>query len=522
MKIIWLLLIIIVVLSCSLPDNFGLPSWYTNHKLKIINDDWAVNELAEHDSTLIIINDTLKFHTAIDASSEVGEIEIEQPDERIVPVSLEEIAPESIEQYDGETVPEIPAFIMEPISKNFEEFSEFEVISFSEAQLKLIITNNTMVYLGNEPEHPLKAVLMDYTTNDTLLTRVLDNDIPPGGTNQQNISLAGYTFPNTIKIRITGGSKGSNGEETTVNLDSTFDINLIIESIKADYVIADIPEQSVETIEGSIPVGTEYPEFYGDFAIVSNSSITFNFNIPIAANIDVKLIAINDENRDTLRVNNQIPMIAAASGNSSVTYYSTESNLNDLLSILPEHFEYSLDPVVGSEQGVLDTLYSTNSIGANIDILTDLNIAADCWIIPYANNQADVDKIDTKDFDIDKYEGFQSGGIAYQYLNNTGAEAGLDILISKNDFENDQEILNPDSSVTVITIPNLEGTTGENFNDGSIDITEDDLKDFLADSVFVARKLYFYSDAMEPISGHIHLKGELNLELLISEDLVSE
>ncbi|MCD4818214.1 MAG: hypothetical protein K8S23_05950 [Candidatus Cloacimonetes bacterium] len=528
MKNILLTLFVMIVLSCSIPSDLGIPTWNTKYNLKIINDSWDIVQLAEEDTTIIVIEEDLFFHEFFNDRSIVDEIDIDDPAEKEAIITLGEMNSD-LEAVNDSTIIVSP-FDIEPIEKELDPFEEFIEITFSSGLLRFVIHNETSIVLGDSPENPLVAQIINYDTGELLFEESYPEDIMPNSFSSLLVNLSDITIPNTIKVVIMGGSKGSNGETIIIDTSEEMHISVQFEDIKASHAIARIPEQEIDISSGYKDVSTPYPAIFGTLELAGNSRMVISYSTPIPASAEIILLASNDEEEMYFVLNNGEYPVLEMLGNSAppdsmiIEFQANESNLNEFLSILPTKIEYSLYPIIGDDSDEYYEISSTDSVFIQVDFFAELNINADCWIIPISDNVPKTTSENTIDFNDDLYNAFVSGGFHLDYSNTTGLRVGFDILLSETDFTTFEEILYPDTTnVKILHIPLLE-TTIDTTDFKSVDIILEhlDLQPMLADSIFIATKLQLKSEADEPLSGIVKVLGEMNLELTISSDLIEQ
>jgi hypothetical protein len=520
MKLLLFFIIIMVLLSCSLPDKFGIPSWTSSYNLKILNDSWEVSELATDDSTLVMDGETLTFHSFINDNAAVGNFQIDSPEPKETSITLGEINPDLI-ALEGQVVPNIEPFEIVPVTKQFSEFEEFQEVTFSQGVFKLTIDNQTSVVLGNQPDSPLQAVLSNYVTGETILSQEHPQDILPFQSSLVTFPIAGITVPNTVEVKIIGGSKGSNGESVLVDPSESIELLLELDDIKASHAIATIPYQEIDAVTDMQTVETNYPHIIGDFSIAGASRMELQWTCPVPVHSVLIIQAMGSETMELRMNDGSYPTIDYMPGDGVTTFYNTECNLNQFLSVLPEHFEYTLQPFVGNDSGIFYEISSSDEVNMKIDFHADLNLEADCWIIPQTNGAPKTSVVQTSDFTQEMFDAFRQGGFMLEYINETGSEAGVDILVSTQDFVTFEEVMNPDmETIRMLHVPRLENSQDNTFQQLDIVLNHEDLQPLLADSVFIATRLQFLSEADAPLQNGLSLKGEIFLELLFSQELI--
>lgn len=686
-KWILLFLAIMIVAGCSMPDfdKLGLPTWNTTFEMYLLNDTYQAVQLADEDSSLVAFGETLGLYkTASDAGNvnfsmktssndenmEIGDININDPDPTSTSILLAEVDP----NLNNGPVPEpgiLPFILPEIVKDDVEPFNEFQEISFLAGTMRISLTNNTAIWFGDiDAGHPLIVHILDMNDNE-LLAQPFSEDIPPD--NSQTISeymdMTGQTMVNEIKIAITGGSRGTDGQAALIDLDSTLDIELEVTDLVADYVIAHIPEQTIEdfvivdldenliiyqgdiaegnhhllieienfidmemeallyinyltisgqssyfsqmidiqrsggsgqssyqtevieisqatlgkkpdfdvllttitlnvealvldsgdeyreisfedafninvtvsdleftylkgiiypqeqeVISGSTTLDMNYPYVAGELEVVSFSKITFDFFTPIHTDIEVEFYTYNSEDMSAQLKefdSGDNPVFNLAAGQSEVVFTSDEYNINELISILPDSVYYLLHPIAGDSTEVFE-FFSGDEISVEIIIESELDFAADCWIIPRNDNgEPDVQKVDTKEFGQEIIDTYLNGKVFIHYNNNLGIDSGANVLISLHKPEGFEELMVADTtSYTVIKVPSMLYSNGNELETIEVDISRNDLNFFLADSVYIVPKLRLYSEPGTPLSGAIKLQAGLSLELEISSDLI--
>jgi len=536
MKYFFVVLVVLLIFGCSIPSDFGIPTWKTKLHLKFFNDEYTVEDLAAEDSTLFVQDSILAFDKTIRDTQNIGNFRLDNPDPKNTQFYLYELAPDSLDLQDfqGVTVPFIPAFSMIPVNKSLAPFSEFEEITFSSGEISLDVVNNACIWLGNkEAGEPLTLSIVDFVSDEEIVSFTSENDIPPnGGTGLVTGSIADVIFPNTLKLLIYGGSKGSDGQPATIDTMATIGVTVQISDIQASYVRnARIPKQSIDPVIGNYQTGFEYPEIHGDFELLGYRKIELNFFSPVPASFKIDITAINSSDLSMVKLlpfNSDSLYFEIPQGNTSVVLSSEDYNLNEFITILPDSFAYEIYPTVGDTSQVFDLDFN-DDVNIDIEIYTEFQIqtgVTGIWLVPMKNNEVLVDTVKTGDFQQKYYDAFISGGCDFKYLNTAGVEMKSEILIARNKEDILSEIYhfdNPDTSkITLIEIPYLETTENSVYKDISIVMQQNDLDYFLEDSVFVCPRFNVYSEGEHPLSGGVKLLGELNLEFIASDELIHD
>jgi hypothetical protein len=537
-KIILPFFLVLLLIGCSIPDEIGLPSWTVPIRLVILNDVFDAEFIAEEVGSFQTNGDTLQFYEIISESQYFGDIEIEDTGVRSEIYSLGEIAPDWFSQHNGLQVDAISGYpdITVPfeIIKDFEPFSEFEQIKFVNGDLHLTITNNTVFWFGNAPDGvPLIIQVLD--ANDELLIEeaIFENIAPLGGTASEIISLADSLVSNDITLRLLGEGDITGNNTAIIDTSTTGQLDIQITDIQAEYIInAMVPSQQIEFIEGYKEIDIVQAEIVGEDSIEfrGNSSIIFTIESQIPMIASFELIAKRDAIEIPLTDDEGNPInINVEEGISQIEFTSDDYNINELLQIIPDGFEYSLDPSIG-DGTIISYLSFDDSISIDFEVIADLQIltfAEDgIWIIPLIDGELSIDTQDTEVFDQTMSDAYNSGKIIFKYWNNTGMEVGFDFLVSDDSSSVLTEIFNfeePDTSnVQMFRIPLFEETSGDNYKELELNVLQNELSYFVSDSVYTLPRIHIFSNGENPWAGGLKIQADLVIEIDISHDLINE
>ncbi len=518
-KLILFLFVILLLQSCVKFDKLGMPSWEAEYQVNVLNDTYTVNQIADEESLLYVQNDVLRFKNTIADSVSYSNVHIDHPMEKSVTISLGNLSDE-ISQLNGQTTV-VPTFNIEPLQEDIPNYNEFEEITFNTAQIKFTIDNNTDIYLGNYPENPLMLSLLNKESGAMVYQYIVEQNIPPHSSLTSVLDLSGYTFPNSLKLQLEGGSIGSNGETITIDTSQNLGITIALLDFSIRHVRAHIPYQELPEQTITQYLSITFPHIDGTFSLTSQSSINFVINSSLPGETSMKLISVGQNGeKDTLKVNGEIPVLTITPGETNITFYSDNSNLNELLTLLPERFDMIVNPSVGDTTDTIYDIYSDEQISYRITIDTDINIDADCWIIPRSDDKPNITATDVSQLNDTNVDNFISGGFKMKFDNQTGIQLGMDILVSGNreNLDDFDKVLNPDTTqVTLFSIPVIK--TGKD----SIDfvIKRRDLDVFIPDSVYAVPRIKLISAADSPLANGINVKAKLYIKLLVNKDILS-
>ena len=396
----------------------------------------------------------------------------------------------------------------------------------------MTIVNNTIIWGGDSPHNnPLKVDLIN-GENDALVETVefMNEDIPPlGGSNFRTFDLAGKTMPNFFKLKMYGGSRGTDGQPATIDTDATFDILVELENVSASHVSgAKIPSQSIDDISGTLNMSVPYPIIVGDFDLVGESEIKIDYTSPIPAEMILHFTSVSDTEQVELQhITNDTIRVNIGAGTTSVLLSANEYNINNFLEILPDYINYTFEASIGDTSQVYE-LDMQDEITMEISINGDLQIqtqAEGIWAMPAENDLPMITTEDTKDFDHKIYDSFRRGALIFEYTNTTGYELAADILVADDSIKIAEEMYNftttDTSKVQLFQIPKLE-ITASDPQEFEFSIEQNDLDFFLADSVYVGTRVFIYSTGIESFSGEVSMIGKVKLKILIDENLVKE
>jgi len=526
----------LVLVSCSIPDEIGLPSWTVPIRLVLLNDTYDAEALAEEVGSFQANGDTLVFYEMISESQYFGDIEIEDTGIYSQVYSLAEFASSEISALDGQPVSVIPGYpdvtIPFEIVKDFDPFEEYEEIKFINGNLNLTITNNTVFWLGNSPEGlPLTVQILDDDQVLQVEEAVFENVAPLGGTATGVISLADSLIGNDLTIKLLGEGDITDDSSAIIDTSATGQIDIQITDIQADYVInAQIPSQPIDIIDGYKDIDLIQPEIVNEdsFRFSGESSITFTIESQIPMTASFELVAKRDTTEIMLENNEGIPInLNVEDGVTQIEFNSDEYNINEMLQIIPDGFEYSMDPFIGNGT-VIPYLSFNDSVSIEFEVEADLQIETfeedGLWIIPLDDGDINLEVVDTEDFEPDMFDAYNSGKIIFKYWNYTGMEVGFDVLVAEDSTTVLSEVYNfegPDSTsaVEMFRVPLFEQTSGDNYKELEMIVQQEELSYFLSDSVYTVPRVHIYSEGEESWTGGLKIQADLVIEVNISSEL---
>ena len=533
------ILFILFLIGCSIPDEFGIPSWTTQFRLIFLHDTYDAEAIADTVGSFVANGDTLQFYESTEDFQTVGDIEIADTEIKNTNFVLGDFVPPEIAALNGLPVSNLPnyPFITIPfgIIKTFDPFDEYEEIKFMEGFLELSITNNTVFWLGDSLDgNPLIINVLD-GNGDPLVENVVFPDIAPeGGAGSQMINLqTGEPFPNEIQLQLTGEGDITENASAIIDTSASIQLDIQIIDIQADWVTqAMIPSQEIEIISGYIEADLPQPVIVEEDSFCFNgySAIIFNIVSPAPAVAVFELVSKKSGVQVPL-VHNEGDSITIniSEGLTEFMLTSENYNINEMLQIIPDGFDYEFNTLIG-DNTVIDSLNHADSIGVDIEIIADVQIYTfeeeGIWIIPLENGEIEISEEDVSDFDDAIYNAFKYGRVIFKYWNTSGMELGFDLLVSDDSTNVLEEIFNfenPDSTkVQMFRIPLMEITTDSTYGEYELNITQDQLDFFLADSVYIVPRINISSEGAQPWTGGITIQGDLSIEVFISSELFED
>ncbi len=206
-------------------DDGGLYIYLEGDSLRVELDQDLSVELESHESTY-----------------ELGLFELEAGEAGNFDFDLSELYPEVLLLPPG-TVPVPPfAFVLNPEPQDIVDVQSAHVES---GYLRAIIDNQFQVPLsGPEMPYTLRCEIRDTSTDELIDTIVFLDEIPPGVADTALVDMSGRTLPDSVSVRILGGSEGHPGVE---DVDPYRVLNILVDfvDLAVDEATAAVGEQSI-------------------------------------------------------------------------------------------------------------------------------------------------------------------------------------------------------------------------------------------------------------------------------------
>ncbi|MDP8201122.1 MAG: hypothetical protein P9M11_03160 [Candidatus Tenebribacter burtonii] len=333
----------------------------------------------------------------------------------------------------------------------------------------------------------------------------------------------GITLLDSLKIIIDAITADTGDDYRKINSSDVFDIQTTIDELEFAYFQGILDPREQDEVTGDEVIDIDYPYITGEFAIAGYSEIRFVVDTSVPAMLTIDLNSINSDGdiEQLVDINGEIPILDITGGGTIVVLSSDEYNINEFISILPDSVWYTIYPIIGDSENMIE--YNQGDvIETEIIIEAQLDIEADCWVIPKdGDGNPRVEKIDTEDIGQTEIDAFLNAKLTLNYINTLGFDTGVKILISQQKTDDFTELINPDTTLfTIINVPNIIQSTGPGMEQVEIEITKHDLEFFRRDSVFVIPKIQLFSEEGTPLSGSIELQALIELEIEISSGLM--
>ncbi|HPR18352.1 MAG TPA: hypothetical protein PLD62_08905 [Candidatus Cloacimonadota bacterium] len=330
----------------------------------------------------------------------------------------------------------------------------------------------------------------------------------------------------SLKVVVAALTTDSGEEYREVNATDSFEISVTVSELEFAYVSGILQPQEQDIIEGESEIGTDYPYINGEFGFSGYSEIVLDLFTPVPAEIGVDIHSSNTNGEEvSLREygSDEMPLFILPQGNSQIIISSEQYSINELISILPDSINYTIYPTVGDSSEIF--VYNQgDSLTANIQINSRLDIVADCWLIPKDDDgNPDVQSVDVSEFKQKHLDAFKYAKLTLNYYNDLGLATGARLLISEQRTEDFATLVTPDTTqFTIINIPYLTQSTGTELDSIQVNIDQHDLEYFLADSVFIIPKILLYSEEGIPLAGSINMQASVEVEVEVNNELVQD
>ncbi|MDP8209207.1 MAG: hypothetical protein RAO94_00375 [Candidatus Stygibacter australis] len=313
----WIFIVIVVLLmflGCSLPQNPGLPTWDTKLSFYVLNDSYDLLELAEEDSSIVLtenaVGDTVLGiyqenlnEQEIDIgqtepvfesdTAEIGDIAISDVDPIQGGITFGEFASAANLDIPGQgvEVPEIVSFSFEDISIELEPVNEIQWVEIMSGGFDLEIINNMIIGLGNYQVGEYLTLSLVHENDGGVWENVIDDiiledrNLAPGENYTTSIDLEGIVLYRDMQLLISGGSRGTDGNSVVIVLEDQLETNISFwDDLKASAAEALIAEQTIEDT-----VSIELDEDYHIYEATLADNPDYQLSIHVENGIDVAL-----------------------------------------------------------------------------------------------------------------------------------------------------------------------------------------------------------------------------------------
>ncbi|MBD3288078.1 hypothetical protein GF337_04685 [candidate division KSB1 bacterium] len=292
-----LMLVFLTLLNCEM-EKPAQPSWETALRIPLMSKKIPISDIVEEESNLLSDSTGqvhFKFEKKIDTflledklslspnsneyRTELGVFKVETPEHRSMDVSLTDIYPMSSSMAGESAI--IPPFEISPIIKKLAPYPDFAWISIETGEIIITLTNNLDIILGK----PLHLNLYDCSDNKLIDALTIDKLIHPGENVIKRIQLDGKRISNSLQIKISGASAGTQGEIVPIDSASSMLIECEISELHVSSALAQVSDLHIGSssflhISDSIAI---------HHATIKQGSMQFCINQSFSANATVEI-----------------------------------------------------------------------------------------------------------------------------------------------------------------------------------------------------------------------------------------
>jgi hypothetical protein len=178
------------------------------------------------------------------ASASLGDFSIEIPDGISVAFALEELAGLPVPPGGTELV--IPPFTFQQVEAQADAGGEFQWVRYAAGTLQVQITNGLPVVLGGDSGSP-QALWLTVRRNDdddVVLQTELPGVLPPDSTGTWLVDLTGLAHGPSLRVALTGGSPGSDGQLVPILPSQTVEVEMRFQEVVPDSALAVVDPQA--------------------------------------------------------------------------------------------------------------------------------------------------------------------------------------------------------------------------------------------------------------------------------------
>lgn len=212
------------------------------------------------------------------------------------------------ESLDGFTTT-VPSFTFD-LDSDPQDLPGFRSATLVNGGLELDVVNGLPVAIGGAggPEQ-LVIVLVDPADDAVIVQFVVPVEIAAGATHGETIDLAGTTLPDSVGVRLTGGSAGSGSSPVLVDADAELEVSVRTTDLTASSAEATFGAQDFETVSRvGLPDSVRVLH-----ATVSRGDLVLNLrnDLPVAVSAEIEIPGFVDAQNRALSI--PLAMPAASS-----------------------------------------------------------------------------------------------------------------------------------------------------------------------------------------------------------------
>ncbi len=362
-------------LTCSF-DQPVAPKWDVKLAVPLINRTYTVQELIDKNNFLLegangVVNvdyekdlDRYEVGDALQIDglheslvSKLGKFQLSSPGTKTLSLTFGQLYPLA-NAADGQTVP-IDGFQYSNIEASFPRFENFESVLIESGLVRISIHNRLPVPLSPGLEIDVRS----QDTNESIFTIRFDQEIAPGETASQSVSLYGMRIPANLKVVASGGSPGSGGQPVEIHANTDgLDVETYISDIVAVEARAVVDSQQFSGAD-SISLGDSIRVEEAD---IKSGIFRFQFDNQIPLDLTLHLTLEDFYDAYGQPVELLLPLKAGESTFRFINLrdYQFRPGQNTQGTVV--HFRWAVD--VAGSGGQVVTLSSDDAIGLDVEL----------------------------------------------------------------------------------------------------------------------------------------------------------
>ena len=307
-----LIALLVVIWSCSMPEEPELPQWDIQLvRIPIMGADTIVIGEEITDENLIPVGADSLYHIrfngsdTIDVSDQlkqesvspppftgaIGTFEISGTSDEGVDFGIFDAFP-GLAPFAGSSVPVPDADFY--VAGDF-SMSNFESATFETGTINVTIENNLGFPLGS----PVRVALYDITNVDTIGAVIFSDVVADDASSSEPLDVAGKTMSNDIRVIVSGHENGTGGTPVLIEAAAGFRVDVDMSNLTANSATANIPNQSFSITE-SVDISTDSIRVVSAEITSGSINLDFESDFPFDVQLNIELTDIRDSQQDSI------------------------------------------------------------------------------------------------------------------------------------------------------------------------------------------------------------------------------